>query len=113
MLARQACNLPADHHPGQRQLVRVVGGNRPHLLPAPQDRDPVRHGHDLGELVRDEDHAPSVVDETPDDGEQALCLVWSQGGRRLVQDDDACTADERAENLDALLLADGHFGDGP
>jgi len=85
------------------QLAR----QRRHLLPAPEDGDPVGDREHLVQLMGDEDDRMALPLERLDDLEQLLGLLRRQDSRRLVEDEDVRPAVERLQDLDALLLADG------
>ena len=66
--------------------------------------------------MRDEDDAASRAGQFPDAGEDALDLSLAKSCRRLVEDQDACVAAERARDLHQLALGHGeilHHGVGP
>src|SRR5271155_5875159 len=66
--------------------------------------------------MRDEDDAASRVGQFPNAGEDALNLPLAESRRRLVEDQDACVAAERARDLHQLALGHGeilHHGVGP
>ena len=104
-------HVAADHQ--ARQFARV-GGRRVQFGddPAgPHHRHPVGHGHDLLELVGDQQdrlaarlQAAEKIEERPD-------LARRQHARRLVQDEDVGVAVEQLQDLDALLAAHGQTPD--
>ena len=55
----------------------------------------------------DEDDRQPFARERAEDREQLTCLLGRQDGGRLVEDEDVRAAEQRLEDLDALLLADG------
>ena len=97
----------ADHHVRKRLLVRLGGVHRANVFALAQDGHAVGHGHDLVELVRDEEDALPLLGEILHDLHQLVDLLRSEHGGRLVEDEDLIVAIEHLENLDALLHADG------
>src|SRR5207245_2491600 len=69
--------------------------------------DLVSHGHDLAQLVGDENHGGPLPDQPANNVEESLGLLWCQGGGRLVQDQDARATIEGLDDLDPLLQANG------
>ena len=105
-------HVPPDHPPGQvgrRGLAREDAGGRHDA--AAHDRDPVRDGEHLAELVADEHHAPAVGGHGVERPEQLVDLLRGEDRGRLVHDQDACPAVEELQDLDPLLLADGELPD--
>ena len=72
--------------------------------------DRLRDLEHLFELVADEDRRLAVGREVADDAEQALRLLGRQHGRGLVEDQDVCAAEQRAQDLDPLQRPDGERG---
>ena len=70
-----------------------------------QDRDAVRDGQHLVQLVADEDRRPARGAQLADDPEQPSGLLGRQDGGRLVEDQDAGAAVQRAQDLDSLEVA--------
>ena len=66
-------------------------------------QDVVADRLDLREAVRDEDDADALGGQSPDRGEQAPDFRGGKSRRRLVEDQHARSASERAGNLDQLL----------
>ena len=73
--------------------------------------DPIGHGLDLVQLVRDEDHRPPVGNHLPQRREQHLRLLRREHGGRLVEDQDPRVAVESLQDLDPLLLAQRELPD--
>src|SRR5581483_8239396 len=71
-----------------------------------EHRDRVAEREHVGEDVRDVDDRDAVAPKLADDLEQAVGLDARQGRRRLVHHDQPRVADERAQDLDLLLV--GH-----
>ena len=104
-------HVTADHQ--ARQFARV-GGRRVQFGDDPagaHHRHPVGHGHDLLELVGNQQdrlaarlQAAKKIEERPD-------FARRQHARRLVQDEDVGVAVEQLQDLDALLAAHGQTPD--
>ena len=78
-------DLAADHGAGQRLLiglghVRNLGYG---FAPA-QDENAVADGHDLPQLVGDEEDAFSLLLQAADDGKEPLGLLICQDGGGLI-----------------------------
>ncbi len=58
--------VAADHHPDELARRRLRGHERVHLPPVLQDGDAIRDLEDLGEPMRDEEHADALLDQQPD-----------------------------------------------
>ena len=97
----------ADHHVRQLLLVRVAGVDRADALALAQDGHAVGHGHDLIELVRDEEDGLALARKLLHRGHELIDLLRGEHGGRLVEDEDFIVAIEHLEDLDALLHADG------
>ena len=97
----------ANHHVRQLLLVRVAGVDRADALALAQDGYAVGHGHDLIELVRDEEDGLALARKLLHRGHELVDLLRGEHGGRLVEDEDLVVAVEHLEDLDALLHADG------
>ena len=86
--------------------VAVVGIGGADDAPVPQHRDAVGDREHLAQLVGDEHDRLALVDEAADDAEELVDLARREHGRRLVEDEDVGVAEQRLQQLDALLLAD-------
>ena len=71
-----------------------------------QHRDAVGDREHLAQLVGDEHDRLALIDEAADDAEELVDLTRREHGRRLVEDQDVGFAEERLQQLDALLLTD-------
>ena len=106
LLAHPQLHVPADHQ--RRELV--LGRGRRALaddLAAAEHGDRVGDRLDFLELVRDEDDRRPAVPQLADDAEQLLGLRRGEHRRRLVEDQHVRLPDERLDDLDPLLDADG------
>ena len=99
-------HVATDHEVGEALLGRFLRVGGADDLAAP------KHGHAVGdrehlpELVRDEDDRLALVDERLHDGEELVDLAWGEHRGRLVEDQDVGLAEQRLDQLDALLFAD-------
>ena len=71
----------------------------------------VGHGHDLGQLVGDEEDALALGGQILHDLHELVDLLRGQHGGRLVKDQDLIVAVEHLEDLGTLLHADGDILD--
>ena len=76
----------------------------------PHDRHPIRDGHNLAQLVRDEDDGFPFVAETAQHFEERVSLLWRQDGGRFVENENLRAAVERLEDFHALLESDRQLG---
>ena len=107
---RSSTRRPTISSASSSTLVSLVSRGRHHLAAA-HDRDAVGDGHDLAQLVGDEDDGLALVAQRAEDAEQVIGLVRRQHAGGLVEDQDVGAAVERLEDLDALLQADGQVAD--
>ena len=103
--------LPPHHQRGERAWRRLRGLHRPERVAAAEHRHPVGDRLHLVQLVRDEDHRPSLRRHLAHRLEQHVRLLRRQHRGRLVEDEDARFAVERLQDLDALLLAERELPD--
>ena len=101
----------ADHHVGQRLLRSGGGIGVADVLALAKDCHAVRHGEHLMQLVRDDDDRLAVFFHVAHDGEELFRLLRGEDGGRLVEDQDVRAAVEHLDDLDRLLLRDGHLVD--
>ena len=102
---------PAHHHLRQLLGVCPAGGHVPHILPLPQHGHPVGDGHDLVELVGDDDDGFPVGAHVPQHVEEPVGLLGRQHGGGLIQDQDVRPPVEDLHDLHRLLLRHGHVVD--
>ena len=100
-------HIAADHHAGKLFLRRVLDVHGADVLALAQDSAAVRHGHDLVELVGDEEDGLSFLCQAAHDVHELIDLLRRQNGSRLIEDQDLIVAVEHLEDLRALLHADG------
>ena len=100
-------HIAADHHAGKLFLRRVLDVHGADVLALAQDSAAVRHGHDLVELVGDEEDGLAFLCQAAHDVHELFDLLRRQNGSRLIEDQDLIVAVEHLEDLRALLHADG------
>lgn len=101
----------AHHHIGEGLgigLGRVHGAD---VLPLAQHRHPVGDGHDLMELVRDDDDGLSVGLHRTQDGKETLGLLRGEHGGGLVQNEHVGPPVEHLHDLHRLLFRHRHVVD--
>ena len=81
------------------------GPNSPTLRPARRIGDAVADGQRLPKLVGDEDDGDALIAQAAQELEEGVDLAGRQDGRRLIEEEDACAAEEDLDDLDALPLA--------
>ena len=101
----------ADHHVGQRLRVSLARVDRADVLALAQHRDLVRQRHDLVQLVGDDDDGLAVGAHIAQHVEELLGLLRGEDGGGLVEDERVRAAVEDLDDLDRLLLGDGHIVD--
>jgi hypothetical protein len=79
--------------------------------PVAQDRDPLGDARKLLEPVRNVDDRDAVSFQPCNLFEEQIDFARGQHGRGLVEDEDACLADQIARDLDHLLVSDTECGD--
>ena len=106
----EAVELDCDAHGDTtaRDLGRigVAGHELAGVLPAAEHGDAVGDGHDLAQLVGDEDEGLPLVAEGTDDVEEVVDLQGREHGGRLIEDEQLGAAVEDLQDLDALLEAE-------
>ena len=100
-------NGAADHHVRQLLLVGVLRVDGADVAALAQNGHAVRNGHDLIELVGDEEDAFALGGEVFHDLHQLVDLLRGQHGGGLVEDEDLIVAVQHLQDLGALLHADG------
>ena len=104
-------HVAAHHHGGELLHGHVLGLHGADVLALSQHAAPVGHGHDLGQLVADEQDALALGGQVLHDLHQLVDLLGRQHGGGLVEDQDLVVAVEHLEDLGALLHADGDVRD--
>ncbi len=92
-----------DHQLGQlfnTGILRLPGG---HQLAAPHDRDAVGYGHDLAQLVGDEDDGFSLLLELRQNAEQMIGLRRRQNAGGFIEDEHFSAPEQSFQDFDALL----------
>ena len=107
---RRALLHPEQHPPSHHQLGELGdGGPRGvavgHHRALAHDRDPIRHRHDLPQLVGDQDDRPALGREPAQDAEQVVRLLGGERAGGLVQDQDPRPPVEGLQDLHPLLQA--------
>ena len=100
-------DVAADHHGGQRLGRGVLGFDRADVLALAQDGAAVGDGHDLVELVGDEEDALPFRREILHDLHELVDLLRREHRGGLVEDEDLVVAIEHLEDLGTLLHTDG------
>ena len=100
-------HAPPDHEFGEFFRRRIGGRQGADHFAAPHDRDTVRHGQDLAQLVGDQDDGLTLVLELTQDAEQVIRLGRGQDTGRFVENENVGAAEQGFQDLDPLLLADG------
>jgi hypothetical protein len=105
-LARRPSDAMADHQ--FRQLVPACVGGRAlgYELATAQHQDAISSGHNLVQLVRDENQRQTFLRHDAQGVVKLVGFLVSQDCGRLVEDQNARVSIERLEDLDALALAD-------
>ena len=101
----------ADHHVGQRLRVSLARVDRADVLALAQHRDLVRQRHDLVQLVGDDDDGLAVGAHITQHVEELFGLLRGEDGGGFVEDERVRAAVEDLDDLDRLLLGDGHIVD--
>ena len=101
----------ADHHVGQGLLIGVLRLHVADVFALAEDGDAVGDREHLMQLVRDDDEGFAVGLHVAHDLEQLVRLLRRENGGRLVEDQDVGAAIEHLDDLDGLLLRDGHVID--
>jgi hypothetical protein len=100
-LRRQARgrDLGADHHRGEAVAVGGGGGDLAGQPALAQHQHAGGDGHDLVQLVGDEDDGEAAGEREAQRAEERLGLLRGEHGGRLVEHEDAGVAVERLEDL--------------
>src|SRR5215210_8249993 len=94
------------HHLGEFLLRRRRRRGLTDDLAPPEHRDAIRDLEDLVELVADEHDRLPGIPQRSEVGEELVGLLWSEDGRRLVEDEEVNPSVQGLQDLDALLLPD-------
>ena len=111
LLVHLEADLAAHHHGGQLLCRRVAGVDGADILALAEHGAPVGDGHDLRELVGDEEDGLALGRKVFHDLHQLVDLLRGEDRGRLVEDEDLVVAVEHLQNFGALLHADGNVLD--
>ena len=98
-------DVAAHHEEGHLLDGGLALGHLLDVLAQPHDHDPVRHGHDLVELVGDDDDALAHLGQLAHGGQQLIHLLGGQHGGGLVKNDDVRVLVQDLQDLHPLLQA--------
>ena len=102
---------PAHHHLGEFLGIGVGGVDGADVLALAEDGHPVGEGHDLVELVGDDDDGLAVSAHVAQDGEELFRSPGGKDGGGLIQNEDVRPPVEHLEDLHRLLLRHRHVVD--
>ena len=97
----------AHHHIGQLLLVGVLDVHGTHQTAFAQNGTPVRHRHDLVELVGDEQNGLALLGEAPHNLHQFVNLLRGQHCGGFVKDQNFVVPVEHLQNFGTLLHTHG------
>ena len=100
-------DVAADHHAAEFFFGRVLDVDGADAFALAQNGDSVRDGHDLVELVGNEEYALAFGGEVLHYLHQFVDLLRGEHGGRLVEDEYLVVAVEHLKYLGALLHTDG------
>ena len=101
----------AHHHVRKGLGARLAGFHGSDVLSLAEDGHLVGKGHDLVELVGDDDDGFPVGLHGPEHLKELVRLLGGEDGGGLVQNQDVGPPVEDLDNLHRLLLGDGHVVD--
>ena len=104
-------DIAADHHAGKLFLGGVLDVHGTHILALAQNAAAVCNGHDLVQLVGDEEDGLALLLEPAHDLHQLVDLLRGQNCSGLVEDQDLVVAVEHLQDLHALLHTDRDVAD--
>ena len=104
-------HIAAHHQPGELLLARLARVAMGHHLAAAHHEHGVGRGHDLAQLVGDEEDGHAVALEDLEDLEQPVGFLGGQHPGRFVQDQNAGAAEQGLQDLDPLLKSDRKIPD--
>ena len=100
-------DVAAHHEEGHLLNGGLALGHLLDVLAQPHDHDPVRHGHDLVELVGDDDDALAHLGQLAHGEEELVYFLGGQHGGGLVKDDDVRVLVQDLQDLHPLLQSNG------
>ncbi len=101
----------AHHHIRESLGICLAGPHGADVLALAKDRHLVGKGHDLMELVGNDDNGFSVGLHGPEDIEELVRLLGGEDGGGLVQNQNAGSPVEDLDDFHRLFLGDGHVVD--
>ena len=104
-------DVPADHHGGKLFHGGVLCFHGADVFALAQDAAPVRHGHDLRQLMTDEKDGFAFGRQVPHDLHELFDFLGCQYGGGLVKNQDFIVAVQHFQNLGPLLHTDGDILD--
>ena len=107
LLGHVEVHVAAHHHGGQLLGGGVLGLHGADVLALAQHGAAVGHGHDLVELVGDEEDALALLGQVLHDLHELVDLLGGEHGGGLVEDQDLVVPVEHLQDLGALLHAHG------
>ena len=107
LLLHMEIDIAAHHHGGQLLHGGVLRLHGAHILALAQHGAAVGHGHDLVELVGDEQDGLALRRQIAHDLHQLVDLLGRQHSGRLVEDEDLVFAVQHLQDLGTLLHAHG------
>ena len=111
LFVHMEADIAAHHHGGQLLGGGVFRFHSADVLTLAQDGAAVSHGHDLVELMRDEENGLALGCQIPHDLHQFVDLLRGQHGGGFVEDQDLVVPVEHLQNLGALLHTHGDILD--
>ena len=110
-LGEEALDPPPDHHLHEFADVGVGDVARADIGAVAQHGDAIGDRENLVEAMADIDDPDAALLEAAHDVEQPRHVAFGQRRGRLVHDEDARVMRQRAQDLDALAVADGERAD--
>src|SRR4051794_12548186 len=100
-----------DHHLRQLRRCRFARYSCPDRLASANDRDPIADRRYFAQFVGNENDRAAAFAQSSEDAIKLIDFLWREERSRLVQDQRFCPLIEGAEDLDALLHANGKIAE--